>query len=119
MRSSNQNRRKYPRADIAVKAEVRYGGATESLCVSTKNVGAGGVCIVLPDLVSVGTEVAVTLHLPDKLPSIEVAGEVAWAMQQRRLLRKKDDSFETGIKFTNIEPAERDRIIRLASEFLY
>ncbi len=119
MRSSNENRRKYPRADLAVETEVRYGGSADNVRVSTKNVGAGGVCILLPALVPAGTEVAMTIHLPDKLPSIEVSGKVVWAMQQRKLLRKKEGSFETGIEFTNIEPAERDRIIRLMSEFLY
>lgn len=117
--ASRRNRRRYSRAEPEVKADVRYVGAIDCMHVSTKNIGAGGVCVLLPELLAVGAEMDLTLHIPDDLPSIEISGEVAWAMQQRRFLRKRDNSFETGIKFTNIEPAERDRIIRLTSELLY
>jgi c-di-GMP-binding flagellar brake protein YcgR len=118
MRSNNQNKRKYPRAGLVVEADVRYGDVQEGLRVRTKNIGAGGVCLLLPDLVTVGTLVTLTIYLPGDQRSVAVEGEVVWAMQQRKLLKKKSTAFETGIRFTNVEPAERDRMIRFTSEYM-
>ncbi|MCD6287761.1 MAG: PilZ domain-containing protein [Candidatus Hydrogenedentes bacterium] len=119
MKSRNENQRKFPRIELDVVTDVRIEETTTDMNVLTKNIGAGGVCLVLPDLLAVGTVVHLTIQLPDKLLAIEIPGEIIWSAQERHLLKKKNNAFVTGIKFTEIDPVERDRIIRITTDYLY
>jgi len=119
MRLQDDNRRKYPRADLVVDAEVRCEREQKSFHVRTKNIGAGGICVVLPEMLPAGTELRLSLHLPDADAAFEAAGEVVWTLRQRKLLKKKPGGFDTGIKFVDLDQRNRDRLIRIAQNYIF
>ena len=119
MKPREYNRRKYPRAGVVVDAKVCYDREKKDFHVRTKNIGAGGICVSLPEMLPAGTELRMTLELPDADTSLEVTGEVVWTLPQRKLLRRKAAGFDTGIKFVEIDQRDRDRLIRLAQEYIF
>ena len=119
MRLQDDNRRKYPRADLVVDTEVRCEHDERSFHVSTKNIGAGGICVVLPEMLPAGTELRLALRLPDADAPFEVTGEVLWALRQRRLLKRKQGGFDTGIEFVDVDQHDRDRLIRVAQNYIF
>jgi len=119
MRLHDDNRRKYPRADLVVAAEVRCEYEQKSFHVRTKNIGAGGICVVLPEMLPAGTQLCLSLRLPDADAAFEVAGKVVWTLRQRKLLKKKPGGFDTGIEFVDIEQQDRDRLIRIAQDYIF
>jgi len=119
MKSHTENRRKYPRATLEVDVEFRVGREQKEFRVQTKNVSAGGICVMLPEMLPVGTELRVALELPDAERALDVAGEVVWTLRQRKLLKRKTDAFETGIKFVDLDNRDRDRFIRIAQDYLF
>ncbi len=117
MRLQEDNRRKYPRADIVVDAEVSFEREQKDFRVRTTNIGAGGICVVLPEMFPAGTELRLVLSLPDGDSALEVAGEVVWTLRQRKLLKKKTDGFDTGIEFVDVDQQSRNRLIRIAQNY--
>ena len=119
MRLQDKNRRKYPRADVVVGAEVRCEHDEASFQVNTTNIGAGGICVVLPEMLPAGTKLCLSLRLPDSDTAFEVAGTVTWTLRQRTLLKRKQGGFETGIEFVDIEQHDRERLIRIAQNYIF
>jgi len=119
MKSPDSNRRKYPRADIVVDAEVNCEDEQRIFQVRTKNIGAGGICVALPEMFTAGTELRMMLRLPDAETAVLIKGEVVWTLRQRRFLQRKSEVFETGIKFVELDQQDRDRLIRIAQDYIF
>lgn len=101
--------RKFPR--LALRCDVEISGTNNplSIAVMTANIGAGGVCVVMPKEVSKLTRVLIRLHIPDDPEPVESYARVCWVVPSRTPL-KNETVFDTGFEFINISNQDRDRV---------
>jgi c-di-GMP-binding flagellar brake protein YcgR len=117
MRRGN-NRRKYPRVDVEIQATVADTEEALNYRTQTRDVSAGGLCVVLETFLEAPTPVSIVLELPDGQPPLETVGRVAWCVREKKLIGRKHPTFDTGISFTDLSTQQRERLIRFAHSFI-
>lgn len=116
-------RRRHPRLNISLPVEftVRRGDAEAAPCqVALRTLGGGGLLLVVPQPLDVGTALDLTLHLPVRPPEPETA--TGW--QPGRSLKMEavvvwtdvttqglPDECRCGVAFTAIADADRAAIV--------
>ena len=109
-------RRRAPR--VALKWTVSYSEvATARKGTSlVKNFSSEGVRFVAEHTLEIGTELQITLALPDRHKPVEFVGEVVWSSDARtaRDTAVPFGSSEVGVKFTRIDPKERALLMQYA-----
>ena len=104
------NKRKFPRLSLRCELTLRnQSAASQVLTGQTENVGAGGVCIILPHPLERFSVVSIRLELDPNLPWIECLGKVVWSVPAREVATQKK-SFDTGIEFLKLDPGQQDLI---------
>ena len=109
-------RRRYVRLDTRLKityAVIKKGKDASSES-ETKDISGGGIRIFLQEPLPLQTLLKVNIHLPEDPQPIHCAGQVVWVEEFSVLQgeKKEKDRFEAGISFTEINPKDRDRIIK-------
>lgn len=119
MRKGADNRRKYPRVDVEIQTTVGGGEEPINLRTQTRDVSAGGICVILDTFLEAPTPVSIVLELPDRQPPLDTVGRVAWCVRERKLIGgKRHPTYDTGISFTDLNTEQRERLIRFAHSFL-
>jgi uncharacterized protein (TIGR02266 family) len=98
------NKRKHPRVPKKLKSEV---STTESMTYSTaRNVSDGGMFVSTPEPISPGTELNLSLTLPDG-GIIVLKGLVRWTKEE------SDDGSPAGmgVQFTSLNP-EAEKMLK-------
>ena len=103
------NKRKFPRLDLRCELILRNQTGAQVIQAHTENLGAGGVCVILDRPLERFSTVSIRLELDRSLPWVECRGKVVWAILSREVGSKKE-SYDTGIEFVGLEPAEEDLI---------
>ena len=104
------NKRKFPR--LSLRCELILKNQTPTgliLRTQTENVGAGGICIMLDQPLERFSNLSIRVELDANLPWIECLGKVVWSVLSRSTNSKKE-SYDTGIEFVNLQPAQQDLI---------
>lgn len=109
--------RKFPR--LALKCDIEIHEAKNALHHSTvtQNIGAGGVCVILPWQLSRFASVIIRLHLNDGQAPVECSCKICWVVQSRFLFRN-DRQYDTGLEFLDIKIEERQRVKQLVERRL-
>ena len=98
-----QNQRKHERVQKKIKSQVE--GSEILTYSSSQDVSNSGIFITTPDPITPGTELDLSLKLPDG-ETVQVRGIVRWT--------KDEDSTGSragmGIEFTNIDAATQEKI---------
>jgi len=109
---STSERRKCTR--FPVRAEIEYqelvSASAELLVTASRNISAGGVCVVTFREFSVGTELGLRLKLPDAKKAVTVRGRVAWSKELGIGDKKLGGVYEAGIEFIQINEEDKKRI---------
>jgi hypothetical protein len=106
------SRRKFPRANYPCKITVRRKDHPNSSITSqTENIGIGGICVILSNDLGIFAPVEIQLDLLDKGPAISCDGTIVWIVT-------KEQTFDTGIEFTNLKRKDADRIESIVEELL-
>lgn len=98
-------RRKYMRFEVAVDIEYMVPGngiPIEGIAV-TKDLSREGMKVVLNRRLVAGTELEVKLRLPGDAAPIYAKGDIVWI--------DKTDEPSAGIKFIQMSPFDRNRIL--------
>ena len=97
-----QNTRQYMRLPAAwpIKCEPKTP-ADASHVTATRDVSAGGFCVVTREMIPVGSRIRVEIHVPPLDRSIQAEGQVVRCLPAHR------GSFQLGIRFLEIDPKER------------
>ena len=110
-------RRRYVRLDTRLKIVYTVLQKEKNAAVTseTKDISGGGIRIFLSEPIPIHTFLRLTIHLPDDPNPIICSGKVVWAeefvvLQDEQ--RNDSDQYEAGISFTEINPKDRDRIIK-------
>ncbi|MCQ9208342.1 MAG: PilZ domain-containing protein [Omnitrophica bacterium] len=108
-----KERRKFPR--ITLELIVRYKVLKipeQQIDAQTKNISAGGVCLVAREQMQTGTEVALEIKFPGSNKPIVATGRVAWSRESTLGLSPAGHQrFDNGVEFMEISDDDRDRII--------
>ena len=106
-------RRKFPRLNVAV--DVAWGRASEEASPrkkarrATKNISAGGICLIVYDEVKVGERLNLLLTLPTGR-TIRAVGCVVWASAFEVSGDQERDRHDIGSEFVEIDNADRKEI---------
>lgn len=106
------DQRKFPRLKLQCDIDLRDERGAFRISAITDNIGAGGVCVILPRALERSARVALELHLADGLRPVGCAGKICWVVM-RRVLFQHNASYDTGIEFLDILEEDRSRIRKL------
>ena len=97
-----ENTRQYMRLPVAwlIKCEPKIPTDVHRVTM-TRDVSAGGVCVVMREMIPVGSRIRVEIHVPPLARSIRADGQVI------RCLPAHGGGFQLGIQFLEIDPKER------------
>lgn len=96
----------------AIFTVVKTGKTRRAL---TRDISAGGICVITEELLEPGTALEVALTLPDREAPITFLGEVAWSRPVGPAPKSyQNPTAETGIKFVSIDPKEQQLIMQYA-----
>ena len=106
------NRRRFPRADYPCRVIIYKKEYQEEFDTHTKNIGTGGICVILNKDLKGSSEVELVLHLKDGQPPVKCHGRIVWAVE------KGESRFDTGIAFSDLKDIYRLRIAKIVDEWL-
>jgi c-di-GMP-binding flagellar brake protein YcgR len=114
-------KRKYPRLDINVKvnwkktAEPKPEDA-ESRDI-TRNISAGGICLMVYEKLDVGDCLSLDLELPSG-KELHLVGRVVWTKEFEIIGKKESKRYDIGLEFLDIKAGEREEIKNFVFSFL-
>ena len=103
------NKRKFPRIDLRCEVILRDRPQGRILQGRTENVGAGGICVMLEELLERFSLVTLRLELDPHLPWVESLGKVVWIVPSQEVASGKK-SYDTGVEFVNMDPGHQELI---------
>jgi len=104
---SSRTPRRYPRiASHHVVLITEPGEVERDAFARTREVGQGGCCFAIGEPPDVGSVLAVSIALADRI--VETVSRVVWA-------REVDGRWEVGVEFAEIDPVDRAAIEALAA----
>ena len=81
----------------------------------TKDVSAGGVCLVTEELLKPGTQLGVEIKLPDREAPVTFTGEVVWSKPIGGSGKSYENpTAEIGVKFVDIDPNDQKLVMLYA-----
>ena len=107
-----QNTREYLRLPAAWPIKCEPKTKTNGRHVTaTKDVSAGGLSVVMQEMIPVGSRIHVEIHVPPLNRSIQAEAQVV------RCLPSRTAGFELGIQFLEINPEEREALKKAIDKF--
>ena len=107
-----EERRRFVRLDTRLPITYRVLPTTQAIPSATADIGGGGVCLFLNEVVKPGSQLQVDIKLPDRERSVAFTGEVVWCEQYETIGRTvRQQSIEAGVKFLLIDPKDRQAIM--------
>jgi len=108
-----EEKREFVRLDLNVKVDWKRIGATSEPTAEftneTKNISAGGLCLVVNEKLEAGEELQIGMELPSG-EIIDVKGRVVWVSEYEIFGREQEKIYDVGIQFMNISKKERKEI---------
>ena len=105
-----QERRMFQRIEdiVSVRYTTRKGKLKDVTLV--KDLGGGGIRISLAEMLKPGTVVDLEITIPDDPRSFPAVGEVVWQEEVNISGESVGRYYDTGIKFTEIDPVCLGRV---------
>lgn len=103
------DKRKFPRLNLQCEILIQSDKQPQPLKTTTENVGRGGVAVILHRPLERFSRCHLRLELDAKDSKVEGAGRVVWSVPTSDAKGAKK-RFDTGIEFTNLGPAEQERL---------
>ncbi len=106
--------RKFPR--IRYKCFIKVssedlGGPIETF---TKNIGTGGICVVLSENLGLFENVSLEVHFQDeKENTVKCNGTIVWAVKQHPVDESGKTTYDTGIEFSDLSPDNKKMINKI------
>lgn len=111
-----EERRQGPRIRMRLTTTFKLLCTGKVLRALTKDVWAGGICLITEGELEPGSPLELEVHLPDRPRPVKCLGEVVWSRSVDAPAKSDDrPTAETGVKFTSIDPADRTSLIQFAA----
>ena len=107
-------RRRFPRLPLKVnvKYDVLKGLPLRAKETQSKNISIGGICLVVPEKINIGTLLRLKLSLKGETSYITVKGKVVWVEEFSVDSTSDYKAYDCGIEFVDISPQEQESISR-------
>jgi len=106
-----KEKRRWPRAKVM--AEIQWSrdeDASPGLTEKTKNIGAGGVCLVSKEKLNSGDRLRLEINLPTG-DTIRAKARVVWTKKYEITVSKTNEiGYYTGVEFIDILEEDRAKI---------
>lgn len=102
-------RREFVRLDLSVEVKWKTLPNEETLLDKTKNLSAGGICIMVDDPPSTGSMIYLEINLPDN-SIIHSKGKVVWAEEYEEVGEEIRKNFDVGVQFVDIDRKDQEKI---------
>ncbi len=106
-------RRRWLRFETALNALCEIIRDKHKASSKVKNISKEGALIVVNKPLEEGDEINLSVDIPGDNVPIFASGQVAWQRSDGR--HQKGDEYETGVRFTKIESADKGRLL----EYIY
>ena len=108
-----EERRQFVRLDTRLPTAYRVLPSSEAQHSVTKDISGGGICVFVSDPLRLGTQLQVTITLPDSARAVTFTGEVVWC-ESSEIIGKAQQHRSTlaGVKFVAIAPEDQREILR-------
>ena len=109
----SEERRKFVRLNINV--EINFTVITRpphkqlTIPTKSKNIGAGGICLISEQELRTGELLKLEIRLPEDQPVVHAVGRVVW-IKTFSVATEKSMRFDMGIEFLEIAQEDRQRI---------
>ncbi|MBN1697474.1 MAG: PilZ domain-containing protein [Spirochaetales bacterium] len=100
-------KREYRRLDINIAVSYDLDKGRKWTETETKNLSAGGICLLTKEALQAGTHLTLKFRLPDTSESLEVRGEIMW---NQKYVINDEEYYDNGIKFIAMSERERGLI---------
>ena len=108
-----EEKREFARLDLNVKVDWKKISETsepkQEYSDKTKNISAGGLCLVVYEKLNVGEKLQIEMELPSK-KVINAEGKVVWISEYEILGREEEKIYDIGVEFMKISKEEREEI---------
>ena len=114
-----EERRKFPRLNLAVDINYSLLQKEPSLEVEvqSKNISAGGICLIVYEKLKIGDSLVLVINLPDGEHPIQVKGIIKW-IGEFILSADNKNSWDVGVEFKGIKEADREKLSKYVFRFL-
>lgn len=111
-------RRQHPRLDVSLPVEYVVQPSGDAGTTALRTLGGGGLLLVFPAPLDVGTVLALTVYLPDERPPAEGGRRAPRGVRAEAVVAWVDlttlgvpDECRCGVAFTTIAEADRQAIL--------
>jgi len=113
-----QEKRRFIRLDSEFEVVFRLIDADHDqiLTALTRNVSGGGLALLTEQKLKVGTALALDLELKGRSERLHFTAAVVWSDPILKDGLELDSQFESGLRFMEIKPEDKEFIIQKASE---
>jgi c-di-GMP-binding flagellar brake protein YcgR len=107
-------KRKFPRLplNVNVQYEILKVSALRAEETGSKNISAGGICLVVPKKVNIGDLLRLRLSLPGEVNFIMVKGKVIWVEEFSVTPASYHKAYDCGIEFVDVSAEDQKNISR-------
>ncbi|MBN2532672.1 MAG: PilZ domain-containing protein [Spirochaetales bacterium] len=104
-----RERRKYTRK--LIKLDVVYDMSTDQRWSEStaRDIGAGGICLITKDAISIGKSFDLKFFIPDMDKPIKVIGKVMW---NEKAGDETENQYYNGIEFIKIHSDDKELIMK-------
>jgi c-di-GMP-binding flagellar brake protein YcgR len=108
--------RRFPRMMVSVDIEynVLKKESSEREKAVTRDISAGGICLIVYEKVDIGSILDLKIHFDDTSEPLDVRGKVVWS-SHFTVGPDGRDRYDLGIEFTEVADADREKI----SQYLF
>ncbi|MBF0571833.1 MAG: PilZ domain-containing protein [Candidatus Omnitrophica bacterium] len=84
--------------------------AQEHILTHTENIGLGGICVTLKNVIKLFTPVEMEIDLLDLDENLKPKGKVVWSVRRKSIEMIKPMFYDIGIEFTEISKRDHERL---------
>jgi len=108
-----KDKREFARLDLNVKVDWKRTSATsepgQEFSDETKNISAGGLCLVVYEKLDVGEILQIEMELPSK-EIINAEGKIVWISEYEIEGEEEEKIYDIGVQFVKISEQEKEEI---------
>jgi hypothetical protein len=114
---SNENKRKFPRADYPCYLTLWQGNGYETIMAQTSNIGAGGILLHLNRSFMIGSKIEVKIDFTDQI-TFQCSGLVLRCQQNREDSDERKGLYSVAIIFEGLDEAKTAHLKELVDNLI-
>lgn len=107
-----REKREFPRVPVDVDVDYKIIDFLDpdELAGQSKNISVGGICIIMLEKASPGTNLELNFLIPELNKKIKAKGTIAWTKEFSLGKTQDHKAYDAGIEFTDISKEDKQQI---------